>query len=40
MIHKFLLEPETFAVADVERPSDTIVKIMEKVYNITKIVII
>ncbi len=36
MIHKFLLEPETFAVADVERPSDTIVKIMEMVYNITK----
>jgi|TARA_R100001443_G_scaffold6172_1_gene14927 hypothetical protein len=36
MIHKFLLEPETFAVADVERPSDTIVKIMDKVYNITK----
>ena len=36
MIHKFILEPDTFAVADVERPSDTIVKIMEKVYNITK----
>tara|TARA_R110002012_G_scaffold241017_2_gene415250 strand:+ start:22 stop:939 length:918 start_codon:yes stop_codon:yes gene_type:complete len=36
MIHKFLLEPETFAVADVERPSDTIVKIIEMVYDITK----
>ena len=35
-IHKFILEPETFAIADLEKPSDTIVKIMDKVYNITK----
>ena len=35
-IHKFILEPETFAVADLEKPSDAIVKIIEKVYNITK----
>jgi len=35
-IHKFILEPETFAVADLEKPSDTIVKIIDKVYNITK----
>ena len=35
-IHKYILEPETFAVADIEKPSETIVKIMDKVYNITK----
>ena len=35
-IHQYLLEPHTFMVSDVERPSDTIVKIIEKVYGITK----
>ena len=35
-IHKFILEPDTFAISDVERPSDTIVKIIDKVYEITR----
>jgi hypothetical protein len=35
-IHQYFLEPETFMVSDVDRPSDTIVRIIDKVYQITR----
>jgi len=35
-IHQYFLEPETFMVSDVDRPSDTIVKVIDKVYEVTR----
>ena len=35
-IHQYFLEPETFIVSDVDRPSDTIVRIIDKVYQVTR----